>query len=383
MRSKKESFRWDKWLLIPLGILILIGVVIVYTSSYYLASIKHLGQFHYLIRHFLRLFLGFALLFLALVLPPKFYKRYAFHILGISLLFLIFTFLEGKFTHGAKRWLSIGPFSFQPSEFAKFSLIVYLASFISDNGHKLKTGQGFLKATLVVVSTTLLVALQPSVSLALIIFALGMMLLFVGGARISHILLPALLAGIIGFGLYRTMPHKFEHVRKRLEKYGKIEENYQVLQAHIGMANGGLNGVGIGRGKQKFLYLPEPYTDFIYAVIGEELGFIGALLVLAMYLILALRGFSIAVAMKDDTFLSLLAFGFTMMIFINVLINISVVLGIIPTTGEPLPFISYGGSAMLFNLLAMGILLKISSMANAIKEEKNRRWKIKKLYSLW
>jgi cell division protein FtsW len=375
MKSEKSEKNYlDFWIAIPVSLLLALGIALVYTSSYYMAQIKKFpyGEYYYLIQHLIRVGIGIAALLVTIVFPLKVLKRHSIKILLFAIGLLLFVFIVGHLSHGAKRWIRVASFSFQPSEMAKFALIIYLARYLSEKGKGIrKFKRGFLPAFAVILLLSILVALQPALSTSALILVIGITLLFFGGARILHIGGSMVLMGAMFFILI----NKFPHAKERIEKYKNRDSNYQVTQAHIGMAEGRIFGVGLGRGKEKFLYLPEPHTDFIYAVVGEELGFAGAVTVLLLYLILTLRGFHIASVLAKDTFASTLAFGFSFMIILYAFVNISVVLNIVPTTGLPLPFVSYGGSATLFNLAAVGFLLNLSFKAQEIKREKKKNVK--------
>lgn len=366
-----ENNYLDFWIAIPVSLLIALGIVLVYTSSYYMAEIKKFphGQYYYLIQHLIRVGIGIGALIVAIVFPIQILKKHALKILLFTIGLLLFVFIIGHISHGAKRWIRLFPFSFQPAEAAKFALIVYVAKYLSEKGRNIRLfRRGFLPAFTVILILTFLVALQPALSTSFLIFLIGMTLLFYGGARLFHLMGSLVIMGALFLILVNTFPH----AKERIQKFKRKESNYQVTQAHIGMAEGKIFGVNLGRGKEKFLYLPEPHTDFIYAIVGEEMGFAGALTVILLYIIFTLRGWHIASILEKDIFASSLAFGFTFMIILYALVNISVVLNIVPTTGLPLPFVSYGGSSTLFNLAVVGFLLNLSGMAQKVKNEKKK-----------
>jgi len=373
--SEDTRYSFDFWILAPVLLLLMAGIVLVFSSSFYWAQRKgfNLGPYHYLIAHTLRVGIGVAALIIAYFIPLKILKRFSgqLHLLALASLFMVF--LIGHASHGARRWISLASsFSFQPSEIAKFTLIIYLSAYFARWTRKIKEfKKGFVVPFAATGLTAALVAIQPDFSTSLLIFALGISIMFYAGVKIRYLFLTGLVLAVFSAGMYMRVPH----VRKRVKSYLGERENYQVTQARIGIAEGKLIGSGIGRGKEKFLYLPFPHTDFIYAVVAEETGFIGASIVLLLFMVLAARGFRTASLLADEPFSSNLAFGLTLMITLYALAHMGVVLGLLPTTGLPLPFVSYGGSALLFNLAAVGLLLRLSSEAKK-RETRILRWKL-------
>ena len=272
----------------------------------------------------------------------------------------------GKSSGGAGRWLSIGGVVFQPSEMVKIAIIIFMARSLSFNRKHIKDfNKGVLPHLLVLSVVFLLILGQPDLGTAVVIAATIYLLLAVAGARISHLL--ALLFLGIGFliaAIYAE-PYRLKRLTAYLNPYeDPIGAGFQSIQSTLALGSGGLFGMGLGNSGQKFLYIPERHTDFIYAILGEELGFLGAGFILILFVILAWRGFKIAAAAPDQ-FASLLAAGITIMITMQAVLNIGVVTGVFPVTGITLPFISYGGSSLVFTLAAVGVLLNISRYANS------------------
>ncbi len=373
--SEKAKYSPDFWLLATVLLLLGLGIVLVFSSSYYWAHRKgfNLGPYHYLVAHSIRVGIGLIALTLAYFFPIKLLRKLSDKLFILALFSLLSLFIVGHASHGARRWISIASsFSFQPSEIAKFSLIIFLSNYLAVKKRKLKEfKRGFLYPFGATALMAGLVAIQPDFSTSLLIFAIGISVMFYAGVRIRYLFLTAFILAVFSCAMYYKNPH----IRKRVASYIGERENYQVRQAKIGISEGRLIGCGIGRGKEKFLYLPFPHTDFIYAVVGEELGFIGASLVLLLFLLFAFRGFRTAELLREDPFSSNLAFGLTFMITIYALAHMAVVLGLLPTTGLPLPFVSYGGSALLFNLAAVGFLLKLSEEAKKY-ETKVLKWRL-------
>ena len=263
------------------------------------------------------------------------------------------------------RWLRWGPLSFQPSEFAKLMLVIFLAYWLEKRGAEIN---GFLRTllpALVLVGVVLsLILKEPDLGTPVAIVLVSSALFYLAGLRLRYFLylFLATLPGL--YLLVLRVPYRRSRVLAFLDPYADpLGKGFQILQAYIAVGTGGIDGVGLMEGKQKLFYLPEPHTDFVFAVIGEELGFLGSVAVLALFAVILWRGLRAATASSDE-FGRLLAIGLTILVVGQALVNMSVVLGLLPTKGIPLPFVSYGGSSLLVNLLAVGILLNISQLAS-------------------
>jgi cell division protein FtsW len=358
LRDYRSQRSWAKGILLPVVLLLAIGTVLVFTSTSFLAETYGLkgGKFYFLMQHLLRIVVGLLGLFFFMLVPVRVWRDVSKWLLIFSILLLLILLLLGKTIHGSKRWIHLLSLSFQPSEFARFSMLIFLASYLSKRGKAKRFVKGFLPAFLILLLITGLVAFQPDISTASLIFMIGMGVLFYGGTRLRYLIAVSLL----GLVLVISAIFKFEHARNRVEKFLNPDSNYQVVQAKIGIAEGKIIGVGVGKGKEKFLYLPAPHTDFIYAVIGEELGFVGGSFIIVLFLMLCHSGFGLAEStMRRDPFSSILAFGITLSFLVYAFSHMAVVLGLLPTTGLPLPFVSFGGSSLLFNLSSVGLLLAI------------------------
>ncbi|MEO0181174.1 MAG: putative peptidoglycan glycosyltransferase FtsW [candidate division WOR-3 bacterium] len=345
----------DLWIAVPVFILLALGALIVYTSSSYLAEANDLPQFYFLMRHFLRLSVAVVVLILFYAVPSEIWERHAGKVFWITIALLVALFFLGRTAYGAKRWFVLGGFSFQPSDLAKLALVMFLARFMAKKDIR-SFRSGFLPA---IGATSLLIGLvllEPAVSTSAVLALLGVLLLFVGGARPLHIILTCALAAGVFFASIRIFPH----ARERIEGFTK-GGTYQVTQAKIGLAEGGLLGVGPGNGKEKFLYLPKPHTDFIYAVVGEELGLVGSLAVLGLLMLIVLRGIVVSNRLiQHDRFSGILGFGASGTIGLYGLAHMSVVIGLLPPTGLALPFLSYGGSSLVIYSGMAGLLLNLS-----------------------
>ncbi len=276
---------------------------------------------------------------------------------------LVVTLGLGVVVKGAARWLRLGGIGFQPSEFARFALLFHLCVLFADKGERMRDfRKGFLPAMIWISSVTVLVLLQPNFSTGAMAFLTGLVLLFMARVRISHIaltlgtLVPLLLLYMI------SAPYRMERILSYAGG-GSGHANYQLLQGIVGFGNGGIFGVGPGLSRQRDLFLPESYGDFVFSIVAEEYGFIGTICLMALFGVIMLRGMKIAKYARDD-FGRFLAAGITVSITLYALVNAAVTLGLLPTTGLPMPFVSYGGSAMLFSCMAIGVLLNISTQTD-------------------
>jgi len=340
----------------------------VFSASFYYAlnSPDIQDGYYYFKRQLLWAVIGFgAMLFMANFSYWKL-EKYAKLILIVSIALLIAVLVIGREVNGAQRWLIIGGVSIQPSEIAKFGLIVFLASSLSKRKQKIKSFiQGVVPYLLILGVMFGLIMLQPNMSTAGSLVILTLTVLYVAGARIWHIL------GLIGAGagaavvLVQMADYRMQRYMAFLDPWADpLDTGYQVIQSLYSLGSGGLFGMGLGQSRQKYLFLPYAETDFIFAVIGEEFGFIGSTLLIILYLILLWRGIRIAIT-APDLFGCLLATGIIGIIGIQTIINIAVVTSSMPPTGLPLPFISAGGSSLAFFMASIGVLLNISKYSEA------------------
>jgi len=355
----------DRVVLIVVLFLMVASTVVVYSASSTWALQKYGATSGLVDRHIIKVLVGFAAIFIAMSIDYHYYKKLTKFALIACLVLLFFTLAVGGEIKGAARWLSLGGFSLQPSEAAKFALVFHLSALLATKGTKLQDlKEGFLPLILWVGSVVVLVMLQPNFSTGAMIFILGMVMIYTGGARFKHIFY-AMLALIPVVLLYMVSA---QYRMKRIMTFighgdataAPSKANYQLWQGIIGFGNGGLFGVGMGASKQRDLFLPESYGDFVFSIVGEEYGFIGTMIFMALFLTILLRGFKIAKNAPDD-FGKFLAIGITSTIVVYALGNALVTLGLFPTTGLPMPFVSYGGSAIVFSSFAIGVLLNISS----------------------
>ncbi len=342
-----------------------LGLVMVYSASSVLANVRFGDSSLFLKRHAIRVFIGLVLMLAFSRMPLHWWARLSRPIMLLALLLLL---LVSAWGHGAaQRWLSVpawgGALAFQPAEFAKLALVLYLADVLVRKHDELHDfSRGFMPRLLVVGFALVLVVLQPDLGTAIALGLIALLMLWVGGMRLYHLAGAGLLALLgIGFSLMHS-----SYQMRRLVSFIDPERDpagsYQVLQSLYGMGNGGLLGVGLGNSMQKEQYLPEPHTDFVFSVIGEEMGLVGTLAVLGLFAALSFYGVRIGTR-AGDTYGFLVASGITAMISIYALLNIGVVIGLLPTTGLPLPFVSYGGSSLIGNMAGVGILLGVARAA--------------------
>lgn len=354
--------RYDKTLWMTALILVGVGIVMIYSASAIRAQERFDDPAFFLKRQILWALLGTMALLWAMNMDYRSWERYAPFLLLGSLLLLLLVLVPGVGIkiNGAKRWLRLVGFSFQPSELAKFSLIVFLARLFARKPERVGRVEGFLPPLLLAGIFFLLIALEPNIGTATILLLIAFSLLFVGGCRISHLSFTLLGAVPLFLGIVATHPHAKARILAILDPSRAPSHSlYQLHQSFYALGPGGLLGRGLGDGIQKLFYLPEPHTDFIFAIVGEEMGFIGSVFVVGLFGVLLWRGTRIALR-APDPFGSFLAMGITLAIALQAAVNIGMVTGLLPTTGVPLPFISFGGSSLVVTLLGVGVLLNIS-----------------------
>jgi len=357
--------RPDLWLFGAAAALLGLGVVMVFNISYFHAEARFGDPLIFFRKHLIALAAGVAIALAVSRVRVDFLERWSNVIFLLVLLALLLVSLPffGVERGGARRWLVLGGFSLQPSEFAKIAVVLFLSRWISRSGDRMTDlRSGVLPALAAVGICALLVLRQPDFGSTAILGAVVILMLFAGGARTSHVGALVLL-GVMAFAAgAAAAPYRMRRLMSFLDPWGNSQEGaFQLVQSLIAFGSGGLAGVGLGNSRQKMFFLPEAHTDFIFALVGEELGFLGALTVLALFLLIAFRGFRIA-SRHPDAFGSLLAFGLTSVLLLGAVINVAVVLGLLPTKGLALPFLSYGGSSMLSTMLQVGMLGALSRM---------------------
>ena len=377
MRSATTIRRFDTWTLLLTFCLAGVGVVMLYSSSADLAAEVTGDHMFFLKRQIVRVLLGAALLFACSRLDYHRLKGLANWLLLGSLALLVITLLihHAAGREGVARWLLLGPISAQPSDFARLSLVVYLAAYMDRKGaHLTHLGRGFLPPVVVIGCTMLLIVLGPDFSTAALTGLLGFAMLFLGGVRVKHLAgLTAISLPLLGM-VMMAEPYRRVRIQTFLGLVDSPAAEYQISQSLISLGNGGWLGQGLGNSVEKKLFLPAPHTDFVFAIVGEELGFVGTILLLTAFFWLFQRGIVIA-RNAPDRFGMFLALGIVLNLMTYVLVNAAVVTEVLPNTGIPLPLISYGGTHMVFTLLSLGILLNISSAS------RRRRWDRRLVYA--
>lgn len=353
----------DFTFLIVALMLLAYGLIMVFSASSASAHYLYGDAFYFIKRQFLWALVGLVAMFFTSRLNYKLYYKFALPILLIAIVLLILVKIPGigQVRNGARRWLGFGPLTFQPSEIAKYALIIFLAKSLPQNQDNLKKfWTGFVPYLVVIGVVAGLVLIEPHMSGTMIILMIGVLMLFLAGAKIWHFLILALPAVGAVAAMIAISPYRMQRFLTFLDPFSDIlGDSWQVVQSLYAIGSGGLFGLGLGQSRQKFLYLPEPQNDFIFSIICEELGFFGALLVIVLFVILLWKGIKIAMH-APDAFSGMLVGGITALIGIQVLMNIAVVTSSMPATGIPLPFFSYGGTSLLFILCGMGIILNVS-----------------------
>ncbi len=341
--------------------LVLLGLVIVMSASSTYSVIRFDSVFHLFNSHLVKVLFAFLFMIIFSFIPYELYKNLCKPAIIIITIVLIITLIIAPEIKGAGRWLNLGIISIQPADIARLILLIHLAFMLEDKHEILENYRhGFLPMFIWVMVISFLIFIQPNISTGLLLILISLTILYVGGARLKHIfysLLSLFTAGGIAAMIYT-------HSRIRILTFinsiwNGSDINLQVKQAEYSLGSGGIFGVGVGNSMQSNLFLPEAYGDFIFAILGEELGFVGTVLVLISYLLLAIAGILIAKKAKDR-FGQLLAFGITVSMIAYAFVNIAVTTGLLPTTGLPLPFISYGGTSLLFLCIGIGILVNIA-----------------------
>ena len=365
-KDKTKRAGMDISFLALVVILLAIGVTMVLSASFARAYFDPGGvtkgkATYYFIRQFIFAALGVAAMIICSRLPVGFYKRFSMPVLIAAVILLMLVPIIGTNANGAKRWIGLGAFTIQPSEIAKIGIILAFASMICARRGRMKSFRyGILPFAAILAAIVGLLVLEPHFSASIIIVAIGGVMLFLGGARLVWFIAAAVAAGG-GIAVLLTMfPYASTRITTWRDPFASTsDEGYQIVQSLYSIGSGGLTGLGLGQSRQKYLYLPEEHNDFIFSVVCEELGFIGALLILTLFALLIIRGYWIALH-STDRYSFLVAAGITTLLAIQVILNVAVVTNLVPCTGISLPFFSYDGTALLMQMAEMGIVLSIS-----------------------
>jgi cell division protein FtsW len=346
-------------------LLLTIGVIMVlsasYARAYYDSSLTGGNATYYFVRQALFALAGVGVMFICSRFPMGFYRRISGIVLLVAMGFLVLVLLVGTRTNGAKRWIDLGFTTFQPSELAKIGVIMYFSVMICRYKEKMATFRyGIFPFVVVLVGVCGLLAMEPHMSAIMIIVAIGLVLIFVGGAPLKWFVGGGIsVAAILGLA-YLCFGYVRDRITAWLDPFADAADTgWQVVQSLYAIGSGGLLGLGLGNSRQKYLYLPEEHNDYIFSVVCEELGFIGAVLILALFSLLVIRGYWIAMHARDK-YSMLVGVGITTLFALQVVLNVAVCTNTIPSTGISLPLFSYGGTALLIQMAELGILLSIS-----------------------
>lgn len=354
----------DRWLKLSVFALIGIGLLMIASAGVSYGNIRFNDPYYFFKEQLLGLGVGFVFLFIAERIPYTVWRKFVVPLFLLALVLLILVFIPGFGTsvYGAARWVDLGPFSFQPSEIMKIAIIFYLAAWLSRRGAQTAEDfyEGFVPFLVVLSLVGFLIIKQPDTGTLGLIFCIALSIFFASGANLRHIV------GLIGlalaslFVLIKIAPYRMQRFLVFLNpEHDPLGAGYQMNQALLAIGTGGWFGVGLGYSRQKFNYLPEPVTDSIYAVLAEETGLVGASIVVLLFLFFLWRGIRVAMG-APDAFGRLLAVGITAWVVCQAFINVAAITGLIPLTGIPLPFISFGGTSLAVLMAAVGVLLNIS-----------------------
>lgn len=355
----------DPWLILAATLLMVFGMVMVYSASAVVAQEYHGDEAHYLVRQLIGAAIGLVLCVSTAITPMRIIRRYRIALFTAVLLGLILCFVPGirHAAKGASRWIGFGGFHLQPSEFAKIIVLFMLADFLDKNRGRIHDHRVALKAALIPLPVLMLVLPEPDFGTTAIIAGLCFVMVFIAGLRSTHAVITIGAGLLIGIPLMFLEEYRIKRLTSFLDPWGNSEaEGYHVIQSWVAMHSGGLWGQGLGNSMAKLHFLPEPWTDFIGAVVAEELGLMAMLAMLLLYTLLVWRGLHIARKARD-AFSMYVASTLTLMIGLEALFNLGVIMGMLPPKGLVLPFISYGASAMISHLWIIGILLSIAAEA--------------------
>jgi cell division protein FtsW len=363
-RNGVQPVVYDLGLLFPVLLLVGMGIVMVYSASSAMALKKFGSDYFFLKKQAMFSLIGIVVLVAFSYIPFRLYRVFVYPVLATAVMMLVAVVFSGLgvTAGGSARWLQLGPVRFQPSELARMALVIYMAYSMSKKGDLLRDFYvGFLPHFLVLGLFMGLLLVQPDFGSIVIFATLTWIMLFVGGCRITHLLSVVLVLAPMAWLFMTHAEYRVKRLMSFMDPWQyPADEGYQIVHSLMAFGTGGVTGAGIGKGYQKLFYLPEPHTDFIFSVVGEELGLIGVMIVILLYGIILMRGIRIA-RHAQDRFGSLLAMGITVTLGLQVCINMGVALGMLPTKGLTLPFLSYGGTSLLINMAAVGIMMNIGA----------------------
>lgn len=367
------------------GLLVIFGCIMVYSASFYSANYHYGNKYFFLFKQLLGVVLGvFAMIALTFI-DYHLLNKYKWLIVGGTFLLLALVFVPGlgMESYGAKRWVSLLGFSIQPSEIAKFALVIFTAGYMSDHHDKVKTFKGLLPVLIVGGLMCILIMLEPSMSVTMCIAFVTLFMLIIGGMSKKHTLMFSIPAGAMVPLLIVLEPYRLKRLLAFIDPWASPQgEGFQLIQSLYSLGDGGWFGVGLFNSRQKYLFLPFAESDFILSIIGEEIGFVGTTLLMAVFFLLVYRLIKIALSAKDR-FGAMLVSGVAFIIAVQTLLNIAVVTGSIPPTGLPLPFISSGGTSVMVFMAGIGICLNVLRQSkgedvSVIRHQKLKRLKLNK-----
>lgn len=370
-QAVRKSGQMDTTFLVLVLVLVVFGLVMLFSASYAFAYYNYGNSFHFILRQGIFAVGGVTMMLAISKIDYHIYEKFSYILIGLSVVLLIVVlFMEPL--NNARRWINLGFTTFQPSEVAKFAVIVLFAHLINVNYKRLQTFRyGVLPFMAVLAVICGLMVLEPHLSGTILIVTIGFTMMFVGGTGTKWFVMGGV--AIVGaLALLLLFTPLLEHAIPRLEMWqnpfiDKQGDGWQTVQSLLAIGSGGVFGLGLGNSRQKHLYVPEPHNDFIFSILCEELGLVGGLIVIILFILLVVRGFAIAMKAKDK-FGSMLALGLTFQVGLQALLNIAVVTNTVPNTGISLPFFSYGGTSLLMLLGEMGIVLSVSRHANIEKK---------------
>jgi len=354
--------------LVSILALMLLSLGIVYSASSTFSMRKYEDSEWLLLSHTIKVGIALVLMFVTMKIDYHRYRKFTKLALVVAVLLLLATFATGVVAKGAARWIRFGYFGIQPSEFAKYALLFHLCTLFSTKGEMVRDfKKGFIPMMIWVGLVTCLVMVQPNFSMGTVIFLLGVSMVYIGGARIHHLALTlGSLVPLMGIYLI-SAPYRVSRLKNYLDslmgEFSLKNTPYQLLQGIIAFGRGWIFGVGPGESRQRDGFLPEAHTDFVFSILGEEYGFVGTIFFMLLFLLIMYRGYRIA-RFAPDTFGRNLSIAITSAVTLYALINAGVTLGLLPTTGLPMPFVSFGGSSMVLSAAAVGVLLNISSQTD-------------------
>ncbi len=369
LRAEKGTV--DSSFLVLVLIILTCGLVMMFSASYAYAYYYFDNSFHFITRQLFFAVVGVVIMLVVSFIDYHILHRFVMPVMGVTIVLLVVVLFMPEINY-VHRWINLGFTTFQPSEIAKFSVVLTFSHLVSVNYAKMKTFKyGILPFAVVLGVIAVLLMLEPHLSATVLICLIGAVMMFVGGSNLKWFALVGVV-GIVALGLAATNKEIIAYATNRfaywLDPFSDPQGlGYQTLQSLYAIASGGLLGLGIGQSRQKYLYLPEPQNDFVFAVVCEELGFVGAVFIIILFALLIWRGFAIA-AKARDRFGSMLAVGLTTQVGLQVILNIAVVTNTIPNTGISMPFFSYGGTALLMLLAQMGVILSVSRQSSLPKE---------------